>query len=100
VLKLKPGGYSPIIVLGNPATRQTTGFQIVKLLAFEPAGQRDLSDPRVEQEIRKELQDRREQLLKTAYYEVMRDRAKVQNYYAQQLLEANGAAYGNPGRIP
>jgi peptidyl-prolyl cis-trans isomerase SurA len=93
VLKLKPGEHSAIIALGNPATRQITGFQIVKLLAFEPAGQRDLSDPRVEQEIRKALQDRREQLLKTAYYELLRDRARVENYYAEQLLETNGASY-------
>ena len=53
---------------------------------MEPAGQRDLSDPRVEQEIRTELQDRREQLMKAAYYEVMRDQAKVENFYAEKLL--------------
>ena len=93
VLKLKPGEHSSIIALANPTARQVTGFQIVRLLAFEPAGQRDLSDPRVEQEIRKALQDRREQLLKSAYYEVLRDRAKVENYYAQQQLDASGAAY-------
>jgi peptidyl-prolyl cis-trans isomerase SurA len=93
VLKLKPGQHSPIIALANPNSRQTTGFQIVKLISLEPAGLRDLSDPRVEQEIRQQLQDRREQILQTAYYEVMRDRAKVENYYAEQLLDANGAAY-------
>lgn len=93
VLKLKPGEHSPIIVLTNPETHQTTGFQIVKLLAFDSAGQRDLSDPHVEQEIRKALQDRREQLLKNAYTEVLRERAKVENYYAEQLLESNGSAY-------
>jgi hypothetical protein len=32
------------------------------------------------------LQDRREQLLKSAYYEVMRDQAKVRNYYAEKVL--------------
>ena len=87
VAKLKPGQYTPIIPLGNPATRQIGGFQIVKLIALEPAGQRELSDPRVEQEIRSQLQDHREQLLKAAYYEVMRDQAKISNYYAQRLLE-------------
>ena len=59
---------------------------------MEPAGQRDLSDPRVEQEIRTQLQDRREQLLKAAYYEVMRDQAKVQNYYAERVLAATGTS--------
>jgi peptidyl-prolyl cis-trans isomerase SurA len=87
VIKLKPGQYTPIIALGNPATKQVTGFQIVKLIALEPAGQRELSDPRVEQEIRTQLQDHREQLLKAAYYEVMRDQAKIENYYAQHVLD-------------
>jgi len=59
---------------------------------MEPSGQRDLSDPRVEQEIRTQLQDRREQLLKAAYYEVMRDQAKVENYYAEKVLSSNGSS--------
>lgn len=87
VIKLKPGQYTPIIALSNPQSKQLAGFQIVKLIALEPAGQREISDPRVEQQIRSQLQDRREQLLKAAYYEVMRDQAKVENYYAQRLLE-------------
>jgi peptidyl-prolyl cis-trans isomerase SurA len=33
----------------NPATKQAVGFRIVKLVSKEPAGQRDLSDPRVQQ---------------------------------------------------
>jgi len=65
-------------------------FRIVKLIAMEPAGQRDLSDPRVEQEIRTQLQDRREQLLRDAYYEVMQDQAKVENFYAQKVLADTG----------
>ncbi len=85
ILKLKPGQYTGIISLTN-ATKQAGAFRIVKLIAMEPAGQRDLSDPRVEQEIRTALQDRREQLLKAAYYEVMRDQAKVENYYAEKVL--------------
>ena len=90
VLKLKPGQYSPIISVVNPATKQAVGFRIVKLVAKEPAGQRDLSDPRVQQAIRSQLHDRREQLLKAAYYEVLRDSAKVENYYAKQVLDRNG----------
>jgi len=86
VLKLKPGQYTPIIPLLNQA-KQVAGFQIVKLISLDAAGQRELSDPRVEQQIRSQLQDRREQLLKAAYYEVMHDQAKIENYYAQRLLE-------------
>ncbi len=91
VMKLKPGQYTPVIPLGNPASRQIAGFQIVKLISVEPAGVRELSDQHVKQEIRQQLQDRRAQLLKTAYYEVMRDQAKIDNYYAQQVLAAGGA---------
>ena len=90
VMKLKPGQYSPIISVVNPATRQPVGFRIVKLVSKEPAGQRDLSDPRVQQAIRSQLHDRREQLLKAAYYEVLRDSAKVENYYAKKVLDTNG----------
>ncbi len=90
VMKLKPGQYSSIISVVNPATHQAFGFRIVKLVSKEPAGQRELSDPRVQQAIRSQLSDRREQLLKEAYYEVLRDNAKVENYYAKQVLESNG----------
>lgn len=90
VIKLKPGQYSPIITVVNPANKQAVGFRIVKVVSKEPAGQRDLSDPRVQQAIRSQLHDRREQLLKTAYYEVLRDSAKVDNYYARKVLDSNG----------
>jgi len=91
VMKLKPGQYGPIITVMNPMTRQLVGFRIVKLIAKEPAGQRELADPRVQEAIRSQLRDRREQLLKAAYYEVLRDQAKVENYYAQKVLGGSGA---------
>ena len=89
VMKLKPGQYSPIITVVDP-NRQLMGFRIVKLLAKEPAGQREFSDPRVQQAIRSQLHDRREQLLKEAYYEVLRETAKVENFYAKKILDNNG----------
>jgi peptidyl-prolyl cis-trans isomerase SurA len=92
VIKLKAGQYSPIITVMNPMTKQLVGFRIVKLIAKEPAGQRELSDPRVQEAVRSQLRDRREQLLKAAYYEVLRDQAKVENYYAERVLEGNGTA--------
>ena len=92
VMKLKPGQYSPVITVVDPASKQIFGFRIVKLVAKEPAGQRALNDPRVQQAIRDQLRDRREQLLKAAYYEVLRDQAKVDNYYAQQVLDKTGMA--------
>lgn len=91
VLKLKPGEYtSTPIQIVDPASKQLVGFRIVKLMAKEPAGQRELSDPRVQQVIHEQLRDRREQLLKAAYYEMLRDQAKVENYYVQQIIESSG----------
>jgi peptidyl-prolyl cis-trans isomerase SurA len=92
VMKLKPGQYTPVIPILNPANRQPVAYIIWKLIAKEPAGQRDLSDPRVQQAIRQQLRDRREQLLKAAYYESLRDDAKVTNYYADDVLKNLGAA--------
>jgi len=92
VMKLKPGQYTPVIPVINPANRQPYAYMIVKLISKEPAGQRDLNDPRVQQAIRQQLRDRREQLLKAAYYETLRDEAKVTNYYADEILKNAGAA--------
>jgi peptidyl-prolyl cis-trans isomerase SurA len=89
VMKLKPGQYSPVITVLTPASR-LMGFRIVKIVSKEPAGQRELADPRVQQAIRSQLHDRREQLLKAAYYEVLRDTAKVENFYAKKVLDSNG----------
>ncbi|HYG98289.1 MAG TPA: SurA N-terminal domain-containing protein [Terriglobales bacterium] len=87
VLRLKPGQYSSIVAVTNPATKQPGAYRIVKLLKKEPAGQRDLNDPRVQQAIRDELRNRREQLLKAAYYDVLRDEADVENYLALNILK-------------
>jgi peptidyl-prolyl cis-trans isomerase SurA len=90
VMKLKSGQFSAVITLANPANKQVFGFRIVKLISKEPAGQRELADPQVQNAIRQQLIDRREQLLKAAYYEDLRDHAKVDNYYAQDILKSIG----------
>ncbi len=92
VMKLKPGQYTSVVPMVNPSNHQVNGYLIVKLIAKEPAGQRELSDPRVQQAIRQQLRDRREQLLKAAYYETLRDDAKITNYYAAEVLKNAGAA--------
>ncbi|MFY9648242.1 MAG: SurA N-terminal domain-containing protein [Terriglobales bacterium] len=91
VMKLKPGQYTPVIPIINPTNHQPVAYMIVKLISKEPSGQRDLNDPRVQQAIRQQLRDRREQLLKAAYYESLRDDAKVTNYYADEVLKNLGA---------
>jgi len=91
VLKLKPGQYTGIIALPlNPQTKQVGAYEIVKLISKEPAGQRELNDPRVHQAIHDQLVERREQLLKAAYYDVIRDQAKIENYFAEEILKNAG----------
>jgi peptidyl-prolyl cis-trans isomerase SurA len=57
------------------------------VISREPAGQRDLNDPRVQQNIRDRLLNQKDQLLKAAYYEVARNNAKIQNYLAQSIVD-------------
>lgn len=91
VQKLKPGQYSNIIPVINPETHQTVGYRIVKLIGKEAAGQRDLNDPAVQQWIRNQLRTQREQLLRAAYDEVLRDKAEVHNYYAENIMKSTAA---------
>jgi len=90
IAKLKPGQYSVILPATDPNGHQIFGFRIVKLISREVAGQRELKDPRVQQAIREQLRDRREQLLKAAYYETIRDKASVDNYFAEDILKKSG----------
>jgi peptidyl-prolyl cis-trans isomerase SurA len=46
----------------------------------------------VQQSFRQQLHDRREQLLKAAYSETLRDEAKITNYYAEEVLKNAGTA--------
>ncbi len=90
VNKLKPSQYSGILIVGDPNGHQVFGYRIVKLISREAAGQRELSDPRVQQAVREQLRDRREQLLKAAYYEVIHDEAKIENFFAEDILKKAG----------
>jgi peptidyl-prolyl cis-trans isomerase SurA len=83
IIGLKPGEISPI--LPSP-----TELRILKVISKEPSGQRELTDPRVQQTIRETLQNRRDQLLKAAYYEAARNEAKVVNYLARRIAENAG----------
>jgi peptidyl-prolyl cis-trans isomerase SurA len=80
---IQPGSISPIIPMGD-------GLHIIKVFEREPAGQRELTDPRVQQNIRDTLMNRKEQVLNAAYYEVARNNAKVVNYLAQQVVDNSG----------
>ena len=87
-LALKPGEVS------QPIAVRTGGYVIVKMLAKEPAGQRELSDPQVQQAIRDTMRNRKEQLLRMAYLSEARDNAQVVNYLARQVLESAGKLPG------
>lgn len=85
ISSLQPGQISPIIP--SPGV-----YRILKVFSKEPAGQRDLNDPRVQQTIREGLLGRKDQLLRNAYYEVARDEAKIVNYFAVSIVEKKGKA--------
>jgi len=87
IQKLSTGQHSNVITVINPNDHQVAGYRIVKLLSKESAGQRDLTDPAVQQWIRGQLRTQREQLLRVAYDEVLRDNATVENYYAEQIMK-------------
>jgi peptidyl-prolyl cis-trans isomerase SurA len=79
VMALGPGQTTGIL-------RTQNGYRIFKVISREPAGQRELSDPKVQQTIRETLINRKDQLLKAAYYEVARNEAKVTNYLANRVI--------------
>jgi peptidyl-prolyl cis-trans isomerase SurA len=92
VSKLKAGEITeplPIYDNGGPA-RRLVGYAVYKLLSREPAGQREMNDPRVQQNIRQSMRESHAQLLKNAYFEMLHDQAAVRNYYAEQILKNGG----------
>ena len=101
-MALRPGQVSGVIAVRD-------GYRILKMLARESPGQRDLSDPQVQQSIRDTLRNRKEQLLRAAYLAAARDNAKMTNYLARQVLESAGklpeavkpaASAAAPGAVP
>jgi peptidyl-prolyl cis-trans isomerase SurA len=87
VTKLKPGQITEILPMLDGQTKKVAGYAIYKLISREPAGQRNLNDPRVQQAIRQQLHDGRSQLLKNAYLEMLHDQAKVENFWAEQIFK-------------
>jgi peptidyl-prolyl cis-trans isomerase SurA len=87
VTKLKAGQITEILPLLDAQTKRPGGYAIYKLISRDPAGQRDVNDPRVQQAIRQQLRDVRSQLLKSAYLEMVHDQAKVENFFAEQIFK-------------
>jgi len=87
IMKLKAGQTTDILPLLDVTSHKPAGYSIYKLISKDAAGQRELGDPRVQQAIRQQLHDSRSQLLKSAYFEVLRDQAKVENFLADQIFK-------------
>ncbi len=83
VLSLRPGDVSNVLVMGGT-------YRILRMNAREAPGQRDLSDPQVQQLIREGLKNRKEQLLRAAYMSVARNESAITNYLARQVIESSG----------
>jgi peptidyl-prolyl cis-trans isomerase SurA len=92
VSKLKPDQFTDVMPVydGNGPAHKIIGFAIYKLIAREPAGQRELNDPNVQQTIHQTLHESQKQLLQNAYFEMLQDDAKVRNYFAEQILKQGG----------
>lgn len=83
VTTLRPGQISDVIALRD-------SYRILKVVTKESPGQRELSDPAVQQSIRDNLRSRKEQLLRSAYLASAREESKITNYLARQVLESAG----------
>jgi peptidyl-prolyl cis-trans isomerase SurA len=88
ITKLKPGQFTEVVPMngGPTASPKPIGYAIYKMISREAAGQRTLNDVQVRAAIHQNLREVRAQLLKSAYYEQLRDEAKVHNYLADQIL--------------
>jgi len=84
VENLKPGE-----TFAKPVVTQY-GFHVVRVTEKAPAGQRDLSDAAVQANIRQIILSRRDNLLKTAYLDKVRNEASVKNVLAEKILEQMG----------
>lgn len=81
VMAMQPGQVTPIL-------KTAEGYRLLRVISKEPAGQRDLADPKVQQTIRETLINRKDQLLKAAYYEVARNDAQVKNFFAIKVFSS------------
>jgi peptidyl-prolyl cis-trans isomerase SurA len=92
VSNLKAGQTTAIlpVIQGTGSGRKTVGYAIYMLYEKHPAGQREMSDPRVQIQIRQQLRSNHAQLLREAYFEMLDNDAKIHNYLAEQIYK-NGA---------
>ena len=69
---------------------QIGGFVITLVLGKDPAGQKELTTPGVKEAITQALKSRREQLLRSAYIDGLRNGAAIENLIAKRVIESQG----------
>jgi peptidyl-prolyl cis-trans isomerase SurA len=82
VLKATPGS-ARLVSAGGVHT-------IVLVVAHETAGQRDLSQPAVRENIAGTLRDRKVQLLRAAFLTTLQTETEIVNHLARRVVEAGG----------
>ena len=82
VMNSQPGSVRMVSIGG--------GHTIVLLVARDTAGQKDPSMPQVKEMITNTLKGRREQLLRAAYVNALRNDATVVNHLADRIVETQG----------
>ena len=82
VLNAKPGSAKAI--------GDGKGFVIVLVLGKDTAGQKELGTPGVKDAISQSLKSRREQLLRSAYLDSLRNGAVIENLIAKRVVESQG----------
>ena len=85
VQRLKIGETSPLL-------ETKYGYHVLKLLERDSGGQKDLSSPQVQAQIRQVIFNRKEEMLRAAFSETARNKAQINNYLAERLLESVGKA--------
>jgi peptidyl-prolyl cis-trans isomerase SurA len=66
------------------------GFVIVLVLGKDTAGQKELGTPGVKEAITQSLKNRREEVLRSAYINTLRNGAVIENLIAQRIVESQG----------
>ena len=93
-LQKAPAPFRDAVIGQKPGTAKVASFdgahRIVAVLAHELPGQRDLSTPGLRDSIKQTLQNRKEQLLRTAYLSAARSDADVVNHLARRLVSSGG----------
>ena len=85
VLRLPVGDVTPVLTVPG-------GFLLLKLLGKREPGQLTLENPEVRHIVQQELQSRRDQLLRAAFTEQLRNEAEIENFLVREVLAGSPPA--------